>query len=107
MREINQGGATWVVISDGGRALWATSQDEAWRLKPPRVSVVNPIGCGDCLTAGIADATSRGEAFVDALRWGIAVAAANAEQLIPAEFDVVRARELFAGIVAQSAIRTL
>lgn len=107
MREMNQRGATWVVISDGGRALWASSHDEAWRLEPPKVSVVNPIGCGDCLTAGIADAVSRRERFVDALRWGIAVAAANAEQLIPAQFDVARANELFQSVGAQSVTRTL
>lgn len=105
MREMNQRGATWVVISDGGRALWASSQNEAWRLEPPKVAVVNPIGCGDCLTAGIADAVARGESFVDALRWGVAVAAANAEQLIPAEFDVARARELFAHVAAVSATK--
>ena len=107
MREMNRRGATWVVISDGGRALWASSRDEAWRLEPPKVSVLNPIGCGDCLTAGIADAVARGERFVDALRWGIAVAAANAEQLIPAQFDVARANELFESVDAQAATRTL
>lgn len=105
MLEMNQRGATWVVISDGGRVLWASSHDEAWRLEPPNVAVVNPIGCGDCLTAGIADAVARGLSFVDALRWGVAIAAANAEQLIPAQFDVARAKELFVGVVAQSAIR--
>lgn len=103
MRELNQRGAEWVVISDGGHALWASSRDKAWRVEPPRVAVVNPIGCGDCLTAGIADAVARGEPFVAALRWGVAVAAANAEQLIPAEFDVARARALLTGITVSSA----
>ena len=43
MREINGRGATWVVISDGGRALWATSSQESFRIQPPCVDVVNPI----------------------------------------------------------------
>jgi len=107
MRDMNQRGATWVVISDGGRALWASSHDAAWRLEPPKVSVVNPIGCGDCLTAGVADGLARGETFVDALRWGVAVAAANAEELIPAQFDVARARELYESVNVQAATRSL
>jgi 1-phosphofructokinase family hexose kinase len=107
MREMNQRGATWVVISDGGRALWASSQADAWRIEPPEIALVNPIGCGDCLTAGIADGVARRLSFIDALRWGVAVAAANAEQIIPARFDVTRAKELFAGIAAQSATRAL
>lgn len=106
MRELNQRGAEWVVISDGGRALWATSRDAAWRIAPPRVALVNPIGCGDCLTAGIADAVARGETFVDALRWGVAVAAANAEELIPAEFDIARAQQLFGKVDAHAATRS-
>ena len=33
--------------------------------------VVNPIGCGDALAAGIAWATRRGDSIVDAVRFGI------------------------------------
>lgn len=94
MREINTRGAEWVVVSDGGRALWASSRDGAYRLQPPRVTVVNPIGCGDCLTAGLADALAQELPFVEALRSGVAVAAANAERLVPADFDRRNAAEL-------------
>lgn len=94
MRELNGRGAQWVVISDGGRTLWATSREATYRLQPPRVQVVNPIGCGDCLTAGLVDGLQRGIDFVEALRWGVAVAAANAERLLPADFELHRVREL-------------
>lgn len=98
MREVNSRGAQWVVISDGGRALWATSQQRAYRLQPPPVRVVNPIGCGDCLATGIAVGLDRGMAFADALRWGVAVAAANAERLLPADFELCRVTELHAHV---------
>ena len=98
MRELNGRGAQWVVISDGGRTLWATSREAAYRLQPPRVQVVNPIGCGDCLTAGLVDGLQRGIEFVEALRWGVAVAAANAEQLLPADFELARVTELHAQV---------
>lgn len=102
MRQINGRGADWVVISDGGRALWATSREAAYRLQPPRVSVVNPIGCGDCLTAGLVDGLQRGLEFVDALQWGVAVAAANAERLLPADFEVGRVTESYASVAVDA-----
>lgn len=98
MREINRMGAKWVVISDGGRALWATSEKSTLRLQPPRVAVVNPIGCGDSLTAGLVDGLQRGLEFAEALRWGVAAAAANAERLLPADFEMDRVRELYAEV---------
>lgn len=99
MRELNDRGAEWVVVTDGGRALWVTSSDESCRIQPPGVEAVNPIGCGDCLTAGLSAALLRKRPFVEALKWGVAVAAANAERLLPAEFEAARATELFTSVV--------
>ena len=82
--------------------MWATSRDASHRLQPPCVTIVNPIGCGDCLTAGLADALARNVPFVEALQWGVAVAAANAERLLPADFARDRVRELSANIPLQS-----
>lgn len=103
MRELNGRGAQWVVISDGGRALWATSREATHRLQPPQVQVVNPIGCGDCLTAGLIDGLQRGIEFVEALRWSVAVAAANAERLLPADIELNRVRELHGLVVTDRA----
>ena len=55
--------------------------------KPPRVDAVNPIGCGDCLAAGLTWALSDGRPMHDALRIGIAAAAENASQLLPGRLD--------------------
>ncbi len=66
------------------------------RFTPPRLTeVVNPIASGDCLAAGIAWATLRGCDLADAVRWGIAVAAANVEELLPARMSLERVRELY------------
>src|SRR5205823_4356769 len=55
MRELNCRGAQWVVVTQGAEAVWISSQDHVYRLVPPRLEeVVNPIGCGDSLAAGIA-----------------------------------------------------
>ena len=51
------------------------SADQAFRLIPPRMeNVVNPIGCGDALAAGMAVAIERGADVIEAVRYGMAAA---------------------------------
>lgn len=87
MDEMNERGAEWVVITDGPRAVHASSAGRLYRLRPPEVPVVNPIGCGDCMAAGIAWALGRGHPPLDALRHGLAVAAVKAGRLLPGDVD--------------------
>jgi fructose-1-phosphate kinase PfkB-like protein len=88
MRLLNERGAQWVVITQGTKPVWVTSAQRAYRLHPPRAGkVVNPIGCGDSLAAGIAWATRAGREILDAVRLGMAAAAANVETLLPCRFD--------------------
>lgn len=92
MRELNDRGAQWVVISEGKRAVWVSSAEAAYRLQPLMVEqVVNPIGCGDCLAAGIAWAASQGHDVLQAVRIGIAAAAQNAAQLLPGRINARQA----------------
>lgn len=87
MSEINAGGAEWVVVTNGADDVFATHGEVRLRFQPPRVNVVNPIGCGDCFTAGLAWALQCGDAMPTAICIGIAAAAQNAEQLLPARLD--------------------
>jgi sugar/nucleoside kinase (ribokinase family) len=58
--------------------------DAAWELTPPHVTpVVNPIGSGDCLAAGLAWGLARGESLLGAVCLGIAAAAENVRHLLP------------------------
>ncbi len=87
MSEINTRGAEWVIVTNGASEVFASRGAERHRFQPPRVNLVNPIGCGDCFTAGLAWALQRGEEMPTAIRTGIAAAAQNAEQLLPARLD--------------------
>lgn len=80
-------GARWVVVSHGGDALWVLGHGVLYRAWPSKIRVVNPIGSGDCLAAGIACGILRGLAMLDAIRLGMACAAANAATLLPARID--------------------
>jgi fructose-1-phosphate kinase PfkB-like protein len=90
MRDINARGAECVLVTAGGGPVWATSRDQTWRFTPVACDVVNPIGCGDCLAAGIALAACSRRPVVDAIRFGIGAAADNVGQLLPARLDPQR-----------------
>lgn len=102
MHEINRRGAEWVVVSQGEDVLWVSSAERVFRAQPPHVEVVNPIGSGDCLAAGIAWALEAGRPMPDAVRYGMAAAAENVRQLLPARLDRSRVKNLAAEIRVQS-----
>ncbi len=103
MREMNRRGAQWVVVTEGAKTVWVTSLEQSYRVVPPRIEkVINPIGCGDSLAAGIAWATRRGDGIVDAVRFGIGAAADNLGKLLPCRLDLDRANALAAQTVVSA-----
>ena len=99
-------GAKSVVVTQGSKALWVGEADRVGRLEPPRVEqVINPIGCGDCLTAGLAWGLHEGQSLLDAVKLGMACAAQNVAQLLPGRLDAPAARTLVASIAPLPANR--
>lgn len=78
VRELQKLGASRVIISQGAEASLAFEGTATWQVAPPRIHVVNPIGSGDAMMAGIAVALARGKPLLAALELGIACGAANA-----------------------------
>lgn len=73
-------GVALALVTNGAEDVLACHGGAIYRVTPPEIDVVNPIGSGDCLLAGLADAWLTGGQTVEAiLRHGIACAAANAE----------------------------
>jgi 1-phosphofructokinase family hexose kinase len=100
MRELCRRGAHWVVVTQGKERVWIASERDLFSATPPAIEVVNPIGSGDCLAAGIAVGLARGDDVVDAVRYGMAAAAENAGQLLPARLDPTRVEALMGTISA-------
>lgn len=99
MRSLNRRGAQWVVITQGAGPVWMTSAAKTFRLHSlPVDQVVNPIGSGDSLAAGIAWAVRDGRGMIDAVRMGIAAAAENVRRLDTGRLDPARVRELAARV---------
>ncbi|MEO1996194.1 MAG: PfkB family carbohydrate kinase [Planctomycetaceae bacterium] len=87
MRELNRRGASWVVVTDGAEVVWATNSDDVFQFNPLEVAAVNPIGCGDCLAAGLAAGLIAGYDMPQAICCGMAAAADNVGKVLPAELD--------------------
>lgn len=86
-RDLCARGATWVVVTAGAGAVIVVSREQSFRMRTLPRPVVNPIGCGDCLAAGLAWGLSRGKEVVESTRLGIAAAAQNLGDLLPARLD--------------------
>lgn len=80
-------GAQNVLITAGEKGAWLINPDEVVHFASPRVETVNPIGCGDSVSAGIAFAFTKPFTVRDCCRFGVACGAANAMTMFPAEIN--------------------
>lgn len=75
---LTEAGAEWALVSMGRAGAILGNGAEFWRLIPPAVEAINPIGSGDSLTAGfLAAHIGRGLEVPEAVAFGTACAAAN------------------------------
>lgn len=71
-------GPEWVVVSLGEEGAVAVSAGRAVGVGAPRVTAVNPVGCGDVLVGGLATGLAAGLGVDQALPFAVQVAAAAA-----------------------------
>lgn len=94
MAEIKERGAQWVVVTDGAGPVRVLGEGSVRTLRPPKAKPVNPIGCGDCLAAGIALTIAKGGDVLEGVRTGMAAATDNLTRLLPARLDPARVARL-------------
>ncbi len=87
VRELARDGIAIVLLSDGEGPLLAAWEGQEWEVRPPGVAVVNTLGSGDSLLAGVLTAVRRGLPPAEALRWGVACGAANAAVWVSGGID--------------------
>ena len=83
MSELRTLGAEWVVVSNGPAPLLALGPGGLDRFEPPRVHVINPIGCGDALCAELALRIDQQWSVLEALRAAVVNASKRASELLP------------------------
>jgi tagatose 6-phosphate kinase len=87
LRELHARGAERVVVTAGAAPTLAFDGRTAWRLTPPALRPLNPIGSGDAFTAALVARLVRGDDLGEACRWGAAAGAANALTLMAGEVE--------------------
>lgn len=91
-----------VVVSIGAAGAVLARDGRAVHVPAPRVAVVNPVGAGDCMVAGIVTGLLRGEDLLGALVLGSGFGAAGCETLPAGVLDARRAEELAATLTPRA-----
>ncbi len=73
-------GSAIVALSMGADGLLLATQDRRYRVRPPQVEALNPIGAGDGLVAGLLYALVKKMPLEEAARWGVASGTSAAMQ---------------------------
>lgn len=82
-------GVSVVFLSNGGAGAIVSRGAEKWRVTPPAIDEVNPVGSGDCLVAGLAIRLEddRDQDLRELVRLGVALGTANAMSWDIGHFD--------------------
>ena len=91
---IHERGVRLALITCGRKGFYAGYEGAAYRVEPPRVETVNPIGSGDATAAGLLYALSNDVPVEQALRWAAAAGAANAAVWTPGGCTAAQIRAL-------------
>jgi 1-phosphofructokinase family hexose kinase len=105
MRQLNRHGAIWTVVTDGPQPIWVSSVEKLYRFQPlASEKIVNPIGSGDAMAAGLAWAIREGFEIVRAVKFGIAAATENLTQLETCRLDRRRVENLAEKVLVEEVL---
>ncbi|WP_099469672.1 1-phosphofructokinase [Konateibacter massiliensis] len=91
--KLHELGIAYITVSLGADGALLVCKEGVFHGKPPKITPVNTVGCGDSMVGAFAVALSRGLAPEEMLRYGVAVSAANALTMATGYFraeDVAR-----------------
>lgn len=87
-------GAKSAVITRGGEGAIVCTDKDFGKIKPLEVKVINSVGSGDAFVGACAVAIAQGKSIRDAVIWGTAAGAANAEKLTAGDVNRDRVKKL-------------
>lgn len=86
-KQLHAQGIPYVVISLGGDGALLVCDDGVFQAVPPKIDVVNTVGCGDSMVGAFAVALEQKKAPAEALKYASAVGTANALSPNTGDFD--------------------
>lgn len=81
-------GIAYVVVSLGGDGAIVVCDEGVFHGKPPKLQTVNTVGCGDSMLAAFAVGFVRKYSISEALKYAVAVSAANALNMATGHFEM-------------------
>lgn len=81
-------GVEWVVVTLGGNGAIVKHLEKLYRVRIPKVDVVNPVGSGDSVIAGFAAGLSRGLGEEELIKFGLTMGTLNAIEEETGSIDV-------------------
>jgi fructose-1-phosphate kinase PfkB-like protein len=96
-RRLVAAGARGAVVTAGAAGAAGLIDGAEWRVRTAPVTVVNPVGSGDCFAAALLLGFERNDPPAAALALAAGAAAANATTARNGEVDAALARELAGG----------
>ena len=93
--KLYKSGIELVVVSLGKDGALLVCKEGVYHGKPPKIKVVNTVGCGDSMVAAFAVAMERGYSNIDSLRYAISISAANAMTFSTGSFNYKDADNIF------------
>lgn len=100
-KKIKGMGIPYVVISLGKDGALLVCEEGIFQGHPPKIKVVNTVGCGDSMVGAFAVAYERRFTAEEALKYAVAVAAANAMSERTGDFDPKVCGELSGQVVVE------
>lgn len=79
-------GIHWIVVSAGEKEFFAGVNGIIFLVTPPRIKIINGVGSGDAMLAGLAYGISKALPPEETLKLASALGAASAKKIKPAEF---------------------
>lgn len=100
---LREAGAQNALVSEGRAGAVLVTSEGAWRVLPPRLVPLNPIGSGDALMAGVLFSYFVQQAtLLDSVRLGTACAAANCLTPTSGEVENKTINQLLSQVVLES-----
>jgi len=70
-------GTTFAIVTLGRLGAVAAQRGQVWQIAAPVVDALYPVGSGDAMLSGVVVCLDRGMPFPEAVRYGVALGAAN------------------------------
>lgn len=88
-------GIEWVVVSLGADGVFAKHYDTFYQVKIPPIEVVNPVGSGDAMIAGLAQALDYKQSDEKVLKHGNVLGMLNVQEKVTGQVNMQNYRVLF------------